>query len=556
MADRSRFASISSSLSFRLFLILLVTILGVFLTYGALTDRHERRMTEELVKSEAYRAADFIRQSLTSCMMENDRGCIRQNVSLLGNEPGVEGIRIYNKQGEIVFSSAEDEVHSRVNERADPCIACHAQAEPLSDVPTEQLASFSVERDEYGHRLLRLANPIRNVEGCSEADCHAHDAGQSVLGVLDVQLSMADVDEAISAASRRSRAAATAIILLASLLIAGIVYWAIYLPTNRLRAGTEAVASGDLDVEIDLGRSDELGQLADSFNQMARNLRSAYAELQAWSETLEERVREKTAELEEFNRQMIQVEKSASVGKMAATVAHELNNPLSGIVTYAKVLERKVKRHVPDGPDAQAILDQLEMIRSESLRCGQIVRDLLTYAREGRQELEPAHLHDLVDRALKLSGHHMELGRVNVETRLELADDSLVCDGDQIVQALLALFINAVEAMPDGGRLGIHTTTVPADAALVQLSVSDTGVGMSSDVQERIFDPFFSTKQEAKGVGLGLAVVYGIVRRHGGSIKVESAVGKGTRFTIEMPREPSAAVTVKAAHAETSDWRT
>ena len=131
MVDRPTLASIGSSLSFRLFFILLLTILGVFLTYNALTIRHERRMTEDLVKAEAYRASDFIRQSLQSCMMENDRACIRRDVSLLGNESGVEAIRIYNKEGEITFSSLESELHSRVDEQAEPCRVCHATQEPL-----------------------------------------------------------------------------------------------------------------------------------------------------------------------------------------------------------------------------------------------------------------------------------------------------------------------------------------------------------------------------------------------------------------------------------------
>lgn len=255
-----------------------------------------------------------------------------------------------------------------------------------------------------------------------------------------------------------------------------------------------------------------------------------------------------------INRQMIQVEKSASVGKMAATVAHELNNPLSGIVTYAKLLARKVTRQLPEGPEKDKIIEDLELIRAESMRCGQIVRDLLTYARGGSHEREPAHLHALVERALKLTAHHMELGHVTVETRLELAADVVVCDDDQIVQALLALLINAHEAMPDGGQLTVATEEDPEDPGSVEIIVSDTGLGMSREVQERMFDPFFSTKAEAKGVGLGLAVVYGIVRRHGGTISVESAPGNGATFTIDLPRQLSAAMRVAADETDTSDW--
>lgn len=554
MADRPKLGSIGSSLSFRLFLILLLTILGVFLIYSTLTSRHESRMTEDLVKAEAYRASDFIRQTLQSCMMDNDRGCIRQNISLLGNEPGVEAIRIYNKKGQITFSSIDAELHSQVDKQAEPCKACHATDDPLSDVPKAELARIPVANDAHGHRLLRIVNPIRNATGCAEADCHAHTADQSVLGVLDVQLSMAEADDAITAASRRRNALAAGLILLATLLTAGILYWGVYLPTRRLQAGTEAVARGKLDVEIDLDRHDELGRLASSFNLMARNLKSADEELRGWSETLEERVSEKTAALEEVNRQMIQVEKSASVGKMAATVAHELNNPLSGIVTYAKLLSRKVAKQLPEGPEKDKIMEDLELIRAESMRCGQIVRDLLTYARGGSHELERAHVHALVERALKLTAHHMELGRVTVEAKLELADDVIVCDGDQIVQALLALLINAREAMPDGGQLTVATHEHPEDPGIVKLIVSDTGIGMSREIQERIFDPFFSTKAETKGVGLGLAVVYGIVRRHGGTISVESAPGNGATFTIDIPRQLSAEMFVGAEETDTTDW--
>ncbi|MEJ2313145.1 MAG: ATP-binding protein [Gemmatimonadales bacterium] len=538
MADRPRFASLSSSLSFRLFLILLLTILGVFLTYSILTVRQERRMTEDLVKAEAYRASDFIRQSLRSCMMENDRSCVRRNISLLGNEPGVEAIRIYNKQGEITFSSLASEVNSRVDEQAEPCRVCHATREPLSRVPSGELADMS--NDGRGHRLLRVLNPIPNTTDCSE-NCHAHTAEQSVLGVLDVQLSMAAVDGAITDASRRSTAVSAGLILLAVLLTAGIIYWAVHLPTRKLRMGTEALAAGDLEVKIDLDRSDELGQLASSFNLMAGNLRSAYEELKNWSKTLEERVSQKTAALEEANRQMIQMEKTASLGKMAATVAHELNNPLSGIVTYAKLVGRKVAGQLPEGPQKDKIIEQLDLIRAESMRCGDIVRDLLTYARGGTHELEEARLNELVERALTLTSHHLKLGHVSVERKLELADDRVVCDVDQIVQALLALLINAQEAMPEGGQLTVGTREVPEDPGLVELVVSDNGVGIPHHIQDRIFDPFFSTKADAKGVGLGLAVVYGIVKRHDGTIAVESAGGQGATFTIRMPRRPSAA---------------
>ncbi len=268
---------------------------------------------------------------------------------------------------------------------------------------------------------------------------------------------------------------------------------------------------------------------------MARSLRDADVELREWSRTLEDRVQQKTRELEGLNVQLVQVEKTASLGRMAATVAHELNNPLSGILTLAKLSARRVEALVPAGADLARVLDALELIRSEALRCGNIVRNLLTYARQGSAEMRSASLHEVVDRALHLVAHHIELRGIDAVRELTLADDRVVCDPEQIQQALMALLINAVEATGEGGRLVVRTEADGADR--VRLSVADTGVGIAPDALPHIFDPFFSTKDETKGVGLGLAVVQGIVQRHEGRIDVDSRPGRGTTFTITLPRQ-------------------
>ena len=162
----------------------------------------------------------------------------------------------------------------------------------------------------------------------------------------------------------------------------------------------------------------------------------------------------------------------------------------------------------------------------------------MTYARGRSAELREAQLHPIVDQALKLVAHHVELQEIETDVQLALADDTIVCDREQLVQSLLALFVNAIEAMPDGGTLGVRTAADDEDG-WVTVSVSDTGIGIPEDVQDSIFDPFFSTKNEAKGVALGLAVVYGIVQRHEGEIKVDSRPGHGARFTIRLPRDPT-----------------
>jgi len=531
MPDRVRpwLSVVTTSLSFRLFLVLFPAVFLLFLGYAGVQGRLQRRQLEQQVKAEAYRASDFMKQSLHTSMLGNERERIYQMIRLLGTERGVEVVRIYNKKGEIKFSSAEPEIGTSVDLQAEACYACHASGRPLQSLPSSERGR--IYRKDGQYRVLGLINPIANEPACSNASCHAHPADQSVLGVLDVQLSLATLDSAQAAAQRQQYALGALVILLGALLMAGIVYYAVYLPVKQLRRGTQAVAQGNLDLRIDLPRSDELGLLAGSFNHMADELR-------AWSGTLEARVREKTEELERVHQQMMQVEKTASLGKMAATVAHELNNPLSGIITYAKLTARRLRGGMADTPERTAMLDDLELIRSESMRCGKIVRDLLTYARQSTPEFQAVHLHDVIQHALKLIAHHTELGHVTTETDLRLSDDLVVCDREQIVQALVALLVNAVEAMPSGGRLTLSTWEPPG-AGRVAFSVSDTGVGIPEDLRERVFDPFFSTKSDTKGVGLGLAVVYGIVQRHEGTISVKSAPGAGTTFTIEIPRDPT-----------------
>lgn len=527
--------AVRSSLSLRLSLWLLGVVVVAFGGYALLDARITARQWEENLEAWALKISNVIKDSTHHSMLLNRKEDVPYIIEAIAGEPGVEGVRIYDKEGTIIVSADAAEVGQRADLHAEACVVCHAAGEPLGAVPEDRRAR--VYRDADGRRVLGLINPIANSPACATADCHAHAPETTVLGVLDVKVSLAEADARLAATRRLSLTAAVVIALAVGLVSAAFIDRTVRRPVQGLIAGTERIAQGDLEAEISAPGGDEVGRLAEAFNRMTADLRKARRENEEWSRKLERKVVDKTEELSRAQRQVIHMEKMASLGKLAATVAHELNNPLAGILNYAKLVERSLAEGAAGAEDRDEMARSLGVIQQESRRCGEIVRNLLAFSRRSGAELALHHLHAVVERALLIVRHLLEMADVEVVTALAAADDELVCDADQLQQALVALLVNAAEAMPDGGTLTVATRE--ADGRL-ELAVTDTGVGIPPENLPHIFEPFFSSKKETSGAGLGLAVVYGIVRRHGAEIEVDSAVGRGTTFRVLLPRHPPA----------------
>jgi two-component system NtrC family sensor kinase len=323
-----------------------------------------------------------------------------------------------------------------------------------------------------------------------------------------------------------------AAVLLISLLSGLFVWRVVYGPLATLKAGTEHLTSGELGYQIEVRSGDELGEVATSFNRMSQQLREAREEITAWARTLEARVEQKTQELNRAHEHVLRTEKMASVGKLAAIVAHEINNPLAGILTYSKLLKKWINKG--DESRREEILSSLDLIESESRRCGEIVKNLLTFARATPMNFEPADLNGIIKRCVRLVQHQLDLA--GIQLQCDFADDlPLVrCDPAQIEQVLLALMMNAIDAMPRGGILNLKSHPLP-DSHEAQLQIKDDGVGIAPEVLPNLFEPFFTTKERGHGVGLGLAISRSIVERHRGRIEVSSQPGRGTTFTIVLP---------------------
>jgi len=521
------------SLSLNLFVWLFGIVIVAFAAYAFVSTRTASEQWMQTVYNGAERSSQVIKHSTHYAMLLNRKEDVHNIIRTIARTPGVVGVRVYDKQGTIIFSAADEEIGRRVDLRAEACIICHDDVVPLQSVPAESRARVFRQN---GERVLGLINPIENAPECSNAECHAHPAEQTVLGVLDVKMSMADADARLATTRRQVVTAAILIAILAGAASAVFIYGMVRRPVKRLIEGAERVAQGDLDTRIDVGPRNEIGHLARAFNHMTSDLHEARREVTEWSQTLERKVLEKTAELGRTQRQVVHMEKMASLGKLSATVAHELNNPLAGILNYAKLVTRTLDE--TDLPEAvrSELGRYMKLVQRESSRCGDIVRNLLLFARPSGGSFAPHSVAQVAERALMLVRHHLEIANVRLETRFPDTDDRIACDADQLQQALVALFVNAVEAMSGGGAL---TVAIERLGDHVEISVADTGPGIPPEVLPEIFEPFFSTKDGASGVGLGLAVVFGIVQRHQGTIQVDTEVGRGTTFLIRLPVRPA-----------------
>ncbi len=522
-----------NTLSFRLFLTLslvLILILGGFI-YFAL-DFQEKRMMNCIFMN-ANRLSDFIKGSTRYGMLLNRREDTHQIINRLGQENGIEVIRVYNKKGEIMFSSIEEEIGKTVDMTAEACYICHSESKPIESIPEKNRSRIVIRQD--GHRSLGLINPIKNELDCSNADCHAHPPDIKILGVLDIKMSLDSLDKNIKDAENQILLFSIVLIVLINLVTAVFIRKFVHKPVHLLIEGTNAIAAGNLKYKIQLNSKTEIGELAKMFNTMTDQLEKAYNEIKEWSITLENKVNEKTDELKHAQAHLFHIEKMASLGRLAATVAHELNNPLEGILTLTRLQIKRLNKNSLTREEVEDILKDLNFIAEETLRSGNIVKNLLLFSRQQPTDFKEADIEQIIEKCIMLIQHHLKLNNINLIKDYQIKDKNVLCNDQQLQQAFLALMINSVEAMQNGGELKISLLEPNSDE--IEIHFSDTGQGIPDEIRDKIFEPFFSTKSNGKGIGLGLSVVYGIINNHKGKISFYSKIGQGTTFKIKLSRK-------------------
>jgi two-component system NtrC family sensor kinase len=471
-------------------------------------------------------------------MLENDKAMLQRTLDVISTMSGIGEVNLYDDQNLPAYSSVhrEDDCHCDPN-----CISCHPEMSTrfssmeksymvVGDVP-----ECGIHQQVEGIRHLVIRQPILNEPSCSTAECHAHEAGDRVLGSLLVTMPLDDLD-AFSVKS------STDFMLLALLIIAVLVTFLVVFTRKRIKdplysiiRASEAVSSGDTSIRLDIKPNllDDLRMVSLAFNKMLNKMEAATSELQNWSQQLEYKVQKKSEELSEAQNELIHVERIASLGKLSSSVAHEINNPLSGILVYNKLIYKQLNSADFYHPRKDSILKNLKLIEAETKRCGDIVKGLLDFSRKEREDFEPVHIHKVLEETYRLMTHSIKIADIKFTCDFRAASDRVICSPNQVKQACVALVVNASEAVQEHGEIIIGT--VNPDKEHITIRITDNGTGISAGDLPHIFEPFFSTKRDTSGIGLGLSIVHGIVENHKGQIEVKSQPGLGTSIEITLP---------------------
>lgn len=618
-----------SKIGFKLIAVVGITTLIIVGVYSVFAIKSQQTVLLSEVERHGNRLSEALKKSMRFEMLANNRESIHNMINTIGEEPSIREVRIFNKMGEIIYSVEASDIGRMVNMQEESCYACHAEDEPLQRLSmNERTRIFKKESEEY--RVLGIINPIYNEPSCYEADCHAHYSSQTVLGVLDITVDLSEVDKEIAKSEINMLIFAIISIVGISFIIVFFIRMWVVKPVSNLVTATKNVAAGNLQYTIEKVHDDEIGMLASSFNNM-------------------------TNKLAEARMQLFQSDKMASLGRLAAGVAHEINNPLTGVLTYSSFLLKRTQ----DNPEIQ---EDLKVIVRETKRSREIVKSLLDFARQSVPKKNKADINEIIDRAYNVVENQLNMNKVKFEKNFQENLPKVIVDSNQMQQVFINLIVNASDAIgAKGGTIKVSTKQIDLSPygvlqikkaecskrhslideqykidglpsikilirqddkekilhlnsiygkkdhenhfpintqkdfsiecptcnvslkdenekcpecgspiykidtpgqgvlkgcinkncywqvwpeveahgrrAFIEIIIEDNGSGIPKENLSKIFDPFFSTKGQ-KGTGLGLAVIWGIIDNHDGSIKVESEINVGTKFIIRLPLEP------------------
>jgi len=517
--------SLISKFTFRTGVVLLITI-SLFASFNISTLKE---IFLEDAKDDIETVSEIILHTTHFQMLEDNRLRVYEMMQEVGSHEKIDRIRLYSTAGLVHFSTLQKEIGKTRTETNPPCADCDTDVFLPESHPLEDSRRFFYNAE--GEEILSVTTAIHNQPSCYTAACHVHPPDVKILGFLEVQGSLAKIG--VQASSYRDSIATFGVTLL--LLVIICLSWMtqslVIHPVHDLLLHAHKVSNMELDSQLKLQSNDEIGELAEAFNDMTVKLKQARDKYRELTETLEAKVIERTEEIAQVSDQLVRSEKLASLGQLVAGIAHEINNPLAGILIFADIFAKDQKLDESQRKDALTIVH-------ETNRCADIVKRLLDFSRTSIPDKRTKSLSAIMESTLALVMHHANVNDVEIVRNYGVNLPEIEVDPTQLEQVFLNLLVNACHAMPMGGRM---TIAMRADLKrnLIITTIEDTGQGIPEENLGRIFDPFFTTKNQelggVAGTGLGLSVSYGIIENHGGQITVQSVVGHGTVFTVELP---------------------
>lgn len=499
-------------------------VVGSVIFWYFLFRHQERELIQSSVKY-GYSFVDYVKTSTRYGMLTFQELLIHQTVEAIGSAEGVVSVRVFDNRGKIAYSSNKKDIGTVLDKSAPLCRNCHSEISRPKDTP-----AWSISKSAENYRVLNIVEPIFNEMSCYTSSCHVHPKEQKVLGLIEANLSLAPLDKSIKQQGIAITVYVLIFLFVISLVLCTILWNFVSTPVSLLAQGMSRVAGGDLDHHVTINTKDEMGDLARAFNAMTADLKKTKQELVDWGNTLEKKVEEKTAAIQRAQAQLIHSEKLASLGRMAAGVAHEINSPLTGIVTFGHLLQKKFAQGTQEREDIDVIIDQAN-------RCSSIIKGLLGFARASAAEKGSSNINDVLNSSLNIVRNKADFFNIKLITDFEAGLSPVKADPSQLQQVFLNMIMNAADAIEGRGAITVTTKNVKDDGGrdFIEIEFRDTGPGISDEILAKIFEPFFTTKPVGKGTGLGLAVSHGIIQEHGGSISVKTRAGDGTSFFIKLP---------------------
>ncbi len=528
------------SLALKLIFVITVVLILTIGIFAFININLQKRHLVEGMQQNAIQLSQTIEKSITYDMLTARSDYVQRTIEDIGKQEGIENVRIFDKVGKIIVADSIDEVGNFIDKKAEACYICHSEKEPLKRLSNQDRTRIF--KSEGGKRVLGIINPIYNQPDCYNNACHFHPKEQNVLGVMDILISLTDLDEQIGIGRRQILIYFICSFLFISLSTSLVVFIFVNTPIHKLIEGTKKVADGDLDYRIGSHHSDEIGDLGKSFDEMTAKLKKSREEIEQWNERLRNEIKKATEKLENTNEELnIANKKLQALDEMKSDFMRRIEHGSRSHLSVVKsCLSLVLGEHYSELNDQQR--DLIEMAERRSSTMLELLDDflLLSYRRSaiGAYNMEHVHLAGLIENIV--SDIQPQAKKKNVEIDIQIPPDfpRVWADLAGLNEIFSNLLNNAVKYTGENGAICL---SAKQRGDFFEISVADTGIGIASEDYSKIFDEFYRSPNaksyKIEGTGLGLAIVKEIVEGHDGCIEVQSELGKGCTFTISLPKK-------------------